>query len=113
MKTRAIQPITLQTTDGQERKFLLTRGSINRLRAKLSVSTLGDILARVAADQDGAMGVFLYECLQDKGTLTEDQFLEIMPFSVEQDQEAVARILGVSMPEKTEDRPPQPPLKTQ
>lgn len=106
--TRAIEPVSLTTIDGEERKFLLTRGALNRLRKKLQAKNLPEILKKVGSDDDGAMGTFLYECLQDKGELTEEKFLEIMPFSIEHDQAAMAKILGVSLPEKKEDEDGRP-----
>lgn len=116
MDIRNIDPVSLMTTDGQERKFLLTRGALNRLRKRLGVKNLQEILARVGTDEDGAMGVFLYECLQDRGSLTEDQFLDIMPFSIERDQAAITKILGVSMPQPDgggDARPTDPPATIQ
>lgn len=112
MKTHPIEPITLKTTDGQERGFLLTRGALRRIRAKLGVKTLQEVLGKVATDDDGAMGVLLYECLLVKGELSFDQFEDIMPFGVNQSQSLLAEILNVSLPGQDSERPTVAPLNT-
>lgn len=111
MTTRAIDPVVLTTTDEQERKFLLTRGALKRIRTRLKVKTLPEVLSKVAQDDDGAMAVFLYECLLDKGTLTLEQFEDVMPFNIEDDQRALAKILGASLPEPSENPPVPLPIQ--
>lgn len=103
------QPVVLADRDGQERKFLLTRGGMRRLREALKCKTLQEILAKVSTDEDGAMNAFLYECWIDKGSMTLEQFEDSMPFNIEEDSKALARILGASLPEPEKDRPTQPP----
>lgn len=101
MKTTRPDTAVLVDRDGQERKFLLTRGGINRLREKLGCKTLADVLQKVATDEEGAMGLFFYECLLDKKDLTQEQFEDLMVFNIEADQAAIAKILGASMPKES------------
>jgi hypothetical protein len=98
---RPIDPITITTTDGEERKLLLSFGGIRRLKQRLGVKTLGEILELDAE----ACGVpILYESLLVKGTLTEEQFADLLPADVGGMMKAIARLLGASLPEQ-DDRP--------
>ncbi len=103
MNERPIDPITLNLNDGQERKFLLSMGGIRRLKAQLGVKTIKEILDQDACDAGIPV---LYEALLDKGSMTEDQFADLLPSDLPKIGRAVVALLGVSLPEaKQDDRP--------
>jgi hypothetical protein len=93
---RAIDPITITTTDGKERKLLLSMGGIRRLKQKFGVKMLGELLER---DAEEAGVPILFEALIEKGDLTEDQFIEILPADMNGVILTVMRLMGVSMPD--------------
>lgn len=90
-------PIVITTTDGQERKFLLTRGSLKRIRQALKAANIQEVLTKVASDDNGAQAIFFHEALVDKG-LTLEQFEDIMPVSLERDMGLIFKLIGASMP---------------
>lgn len=92
---RAIDPIVLQTIDGEERKLLLTLGGLRRLQQR----------SKQFANQDiSELGIthtitILWEALIDKGDLTEDQFADLVPANGGLLRQVVRRLTG------EEDRP--------
>jgi hypothetical protein len=93
---RPIDPITLQTIAGQELRFLLSMGGFRRLKKKLGIKNIGDLMAQ----QEDAVIPLLYEALLDKGEITEDEFAELLPANLTILVKAVAEVLGVSLPDE-------------
>lgn len=110
MEVNQVEAIRITTTDGQERKLLLTRGALKRIREALKVQTIADVMTKVAVDEGGAQSLFLYQCLLDKSGLTLDGFEDIMPVSIEADLKTIMALIGASMPKADADRPPVPSL---
>jgi hypothetical protein len=98
---RAIDPVTIETTDKKQRKLLLSMGSIRRLKRKLGIENLSEIMSR---DAEGAGVPILYEALLDKDGLTEDEFADLLPADLNGIIEIVARLMGASFPAQ-DDRP--------
>jgi hypothetical protein len=72
-------------------------GGIRRIKSRFEMKTLGEFMEKDAAD----VGIpLLYEALQDKGDLTEDQFAELLPAHIEEITRMTAKLLGVSFPER-------------
>ncbi len=90
-----IDPVTLTTTDGKERKFLLSAGGMNRIKTKFSVKTLK---ALFEVDESASTAI-LWEALLDKGELTEEAFNDILPFNPAHIAKAVGMLLGASFPD--------------
>ena len=105
MSLRPIDPVCLTTTDGQERKLLLSRGAIKRAKERTRARTLQELLDKVSRDEDDAASILIYESLLDR-TITEDEFDQICPFF--SSIELIAQLLNVSMPETNGTRPTQP-----
>ncbi len=95
-----IEPVKIKTTDGKERSLLLTAGGMNRLKTRFEVKNLQDLAAK---GEETSMSI-LYEALVDKKDLTEEQFMEIMPFHPVSVARITAALLGVSLPD------PNPPV---
>lgn len=108
MADRPIDPVTITLLDGREHSFLLSMGSIRRLKKRLEVSTI-----KALFDQDlEAIGIpLLWESLLDKGDLTEEQFADSLPANLQGLAEAIGRLLGASV-NKAADRPPTPTPET-
>lgn len=71
-------------------------GGIRRIKSRFDVKTLGEFMEGDAAD----VGIpLLYEALEDKGDLTEDQFADLLPAHMEQIAKLTAELLGASFPE--------------
>lgn len=95
-KIRPIEALRFTTLDGKERRFLLTMGGIRRIKSRFQVKTLGEFMNQDAAE----VGIpLLYEALQDKGDLTEDEFAELLPAHMETIAKLSAELLGASFPE--------------
>lgn len=98
---RAIDPITITTTDKQERKLLLSMGGIRRLKKRLGLSTISEVMNQ---DAEAAGVPILYEALVDKDGLTEDQFADLLPADLAGIIATVAKLMGASFPD-ADDRP--------
>lgn len=98
---RAIDPVILTTTDGEERKFLLTMGGIRRLKTRFGQEFLKEIMTK---DAQEACVPILWEAMIDKAGLTQETFEDILPADMIGTAKAVAQLLGVSFPE-SKDRP--------
>ena len=98
---RPIDPITITTTDGKERKLLLSMGGVRRLKKRLGAASIGDVMNQ---DAEAAGVPILYEALTEKGDLTEDQFADILPADLAGIITTVARLMGASFPD-AENRP--------
>ena len=99
----AIQPCNVMI-GGQERKFLLTRGGMNRLKMKLGVEKDSDLLG---LPSEKVMIPLLLEAEIDK-TLTEEALADALPIDIEWTAQVVAAILGVSMPDPRPTPPENP-----
>ena len=102
-----IEPLRIKTSDGKERKFLLTAGGMNRLKTRFEVKTLQELAGK---GEEVSISI-LYEALIDKTGITEAEFADVMPFHPKSIAEAIAALLGVSMPEPTPN--PTPALTTE
>ena len=101
---RAVSPLVITTTDGQERRLLLTMGGLRRLKERLKKDTLADLLNADAATIGPAL---IFEALLEKGTLTEDQLADLLPANLPEVVRTVGLLLGASFPE-TNGHPPTP-----
>ena len=90
-----IDPVVIKTTDGKERKFLLSAGGINRLKQRFKVTTVKDLLA---ADESAAVTV-LYEAMLEKGDMTEEQFNDVLPYNPPHIVKAICMLFGASFPD--------------
>lgn len=90
-----IEPVILKTSDGKERKFLLSAGGINRLKNRFSVKTVLELLTK---DESASQAV-LWESLLDKGDMTEEQFNDILVYNPALIAKAVGLLLGASFPD--------------
>jgi hypothetical protein len=88
-----IEPVTLTDINGTERRFLLTAGGFIRVRARLKVKNLSELLAA----EDSTATMILYEALIDKSDLSEEQFAEILPYNPKRLGEAIALLLGAQL----------------
>ena len=98
---RAIDPITITTTDKQERKLLLSMGGIRRLKKRLGLASISEVMNQ---DAEAAGVPILYEALVDKAGLTEDQFADLLPADLAGIIQTVAQLMGASFPDPN-DRP--------
>jgi len=93
---RAIDPVTITTTDGQQRKLLLSMGGIRRLKQRMGVKNFGELMA---LDTEAISVPMIFEALLDKGNLTEETLADILPAHLEDIAATVVKLLGASMPE--------------
>lgn len=105
---RPIEPVTIRLADGQERKLLLSVGALMRLKKRFGVSTMKELLERDAVDSLP----ILYEALIDKQGMTEDEFAELLPASLEEIGRTVLALLGVSLPARPTSEAPADPAAT-
>lgn len=106
MSERPITPVAITLTDGQERKFLLSLGALKRIKERLKLDTLQELLNRDIVD----CGIpILWEALLDKADMTEDRLADLLPADVQALIRSIMALLGVSMPES---RPTLPPAET-
>lgn len=75
---RAVDPVTITTTDGEERRLLLTFGAHRRFQQAVTRDK-----ESVMQDAGYIAGRLLYDCLVNKGDLTEEQFLDVLPMNAE------------------------------
>lgn len=102
----AIDPVTITTLDGEQRKLLLSLGALRRLKKRFAVETLQELLARDVADLGPPL---LYESLpkSDRDAITEEQFGELIPADVAAVGRIVLKLIGVSLPDA---RPTEAPV---
>ena len=104
-KLRPIEPVAIVTTDGEERKLLLTLGTMKRVKARLGCASFQEALQK---DMLEAAGAILYESLMDKGDLTADQFYDILPMDPDGLGDVVSALMNKHTPD-TDPNPPAPP----
>ena len=92
LDTRPVQPVSICLLDGEERKFLLTLGAMNRLEAKFDKP-----MAEVQAFKLALP--LLHEALIDKGDITEEALAELLPMNLEWLASAINKIVGFSSPD--------------
>lgn len=100
------EPMVLTLHGGQEREFLLSMGGLKRLKERFKVKGISDLLQ---ADLVDAGVPILFEALQGKAGMTEDQFIDLVPANLEDIGRAILKLFGASMPE-SKPRPPVPNL---
>lgn len=93
---RAIDPITITTTDGQERKLLLSMGGIRRLKQRLGLKNFSDFASLDIAEMSVPI---IYEALLDKSDITEDKLADVLPAHLEEIGRTIAALIGASMPD--------------
>lgn len=91
----ACEPARITLLDGKERKFLLTRGGMKRLREKLQLEKDADLLTM---DAERGLIPFFIECQLEPKDLTEENLLELLPINGEWQGMAMAAILGFRIP---------------
>lgn len=90
---------------GQERKFLLTRGGMNRLKEKFGVQKDTDLLS---LPSEQVMIPLLIEAEMAPKTLNAEELPDMLPIDIEWTAQVVASILGVSMPDPRPTVPENP-----
>lgn len=90
-----IEPVILKTSDGKERKFLLSAGGMNRLKTRFTVKTVLELLTK----DESASTAVLWEALLDKGDMTEDAFNDVLVYNPALIAKAIGLLLGVSFPD--------------
>jgi len=99
MTIKPVEVLALTLLDGKERRFLLTAGGGQRLKARFGVKIITDILQRDAYEVGPPL---LFEAMLDKGEMTEEQFLELLPGGLEFLSRAITGVFGVSVPDDKE-----------
>lgn len=92
---QACEPARITLLDGKERKFLLTRGGLRRLKDKLSLGSDADLLKM---DAETGLIPFMIECQVGEKDLTEENLPDLLPVHVQWQGEAFASILGFHIP---------------
>jgi hypothetical protein len=104
-KLRPIEPVAIVTTDGEERKLLLTFGAMKRVKTRLGCDSFHEALQK---DMLEAAGAIVYESLVDKGSLTADQFYDILPMDPDGLGDVVSSLMNKHTPD-TDPNLPAPP----
>jgi hypothetical protein len=82
-----IEPLALTLLDGAERKFRLTYGALRRVKARLGVASISEMMAA----NEEAIIVMLYESMVDRA-LTFDEFCEVVPLDLRKLSEFVSQL---------------------
>lgn len=104
---QACEPARITLLDGKERKFLLTRGGLRRLKEKLSMKEDADLLKM---DAETGLIPFMIECQVGEKDLTEENLPDLLPVHVEWQGQAFAAILGFHIPNGPQAEPTASPL---
>lgn len=96
MENRPITPVDITLTDGKTRQFLLSMGGIRRLKTRLKVKTLNEIMQR---DTDESLVPVLWEALLNKEGMTEDSLADLIPTHLGAMARAVNQLFGISFPD--------------
>jgi hypothetical protein len=101
-----IEPVTA-TIGGAEYQFRLSHGTIRRIKAIFQAKKWSEVMARMSEEEDPIP--ILYQMLADKGSLTEDQFADAIPFA---ETPKLMKVLEELMTGQFyEARPTQPPAE--
>jgi hypothetical protein len=96
------KPLELELADGRVYRFLLSAGGIKRIKQRLNVASLQELLNRDAIDCAIPM---LWEAMLDKPKdMTEESFSDLLPAHLESLIKCVMHLLNISMPDNI-DRP--------
>lgn len=88
----------LRLIDGVEKEFLLSMGSLRRLKKRFGVTLIKELLDRDAEE----IGVpLLYEAMVDRGNMTEDEFANLLPANLDIILRTVMSLLGYSFPDES------------
>lgn len=94
----AAEPAKVILLDGKEREFLLTRGGMTRLKAKLGVQTDSELLH---LPSETVMVPLLLESQRSENgdRLTEKKIEDLLPVDIMWSGRTVAAIFGASLPD--------------
>lgn len=93
---RAIEPVRLRLMNGQEAQFLLTMGGMRRIKQRLGVKTIAELLSK---DVEECGVPILFESMLNRNGQTEEMFAEMLPADLLSTTKAIAQLLGASFPE--------------
>lgn len=98
----AVEPVKVALTDGQERRFLLTRGGMTRIKQKLEIQSDRDLLNLPA---EKIMVPLLLESEMSPKTLTAENIEDLLPIDIEWTARLTLAILGASLPDPQKPEP--------
>lgn len=100
----AVRPAKIVLLDGKERLFLLKRGEMEKLKAKLGVETDQDLLNFDTGKLCGPLLVAAHR----GDDLTDENIGDLIPVDFEWCREAILTVIGVSLPDRPTAAPENP-----